>query len=212
MKIKITIADDHPMVIEGIKNMLRFYPQFEVISNYTSGEALLEGLAVQVPDVLLLDLNFPDTTGNALVRTIKPLYPQLSILAVTGIDDPIEIQDMMQHGCSGYIRKAADKSVLVEAIEQIVSGETYIEPYLKESLVQYLTSPAQEAARSIKLTEREQEVLELIAEGLTNMEIADRLFISHRTVGHHRVSLYEKFKVNNTATLIKAAVLSRLVR
>lgn len=212
MKIRIALADDHPMVIEGIKNMLRAYPQYEVTHSYTTGQALLEGLAVDVPDVLLLDLNFPDTTGNHLVRAIKPLYPGLAILAVTGIDDPVEIQDMMQHGCSGYIRKSADKSVLAEAIAQVAAGETYIEQSLKDALVQYVTSPSQEVSRTIKLSEREQEVLDLIAEGLTNMEIADRLYISHRTVGHHRVSLYEKFKVNNTATLIKAAVLSGFVR
>ncbi len=212
MKTTITIADDHPMVIEGIMNMLRPFEQFEIISSYHSGDSLLKGLAERAPEVLLLDLHFPDTTGNYLVRNIKPRYPRINIIAVTGVSDPFEIHDMMQHGCSGFVRKTADKSILVEAIETVCAGATYIEPPLKEILLQYVLQAGQTTTLQVKLTERENEVLQLIAEGMTNKEIADRLFLSHRTVGHHRFSLYEKFGVNNTATLIKAAVLSRFIQ
>src|SRR5690606_18939105 len=105
MNIKLAIADDHPLVAQGISKMLARYPQVEIRAYYPTGAALLAGLAEEQPDVLLLDIHFPDTTGNELVRTIIPKYPELKILVLTSVDDPYEVQDMIQNGCLGYVQK-----------------------------------------------------------------------------------------------------------
>ncbi len=212
MNIKIAIADDHPLVAQGISKMLAHYPQIEVISYYLTGNALLSGLQEQQPDVLLLDIHFPDTTGNELVRAIAPQYPDLKILVLTSVDDPYEVQDMMQNGCLGYIQKTVASETLLKAIETVYYGEQFLEPALKEALVQAMFQPGQKKTENIRLTAREQEILEMICAGLTNMDIGQKLFLSHRTIENYRISLYQKFNVNNTAQLVKMAVQYKFVR
>lgn len=212
MNIKIAIADDHPIVVEGLRKMLAAQPHMEVIANYNSGKALLEGLKTQQPDVLLLDIHFPDTTGNELAHTIVPLYPELQILVITSVDDPFDVQDMIRHGCSGYVHKTVDPEMLVEAIETVYAGGEFLQPSLREGLVEAMLRPGSKNPGRIHLTLREREVLELICEGLTNMDIGNKLYLSHRTIESHRVSLYEKFGVNNAASLVKLAVQYRLVK
>lgn len=210
--ITIAIADDHPIVVEGMSNLLRKQVRFEISATYGTGEELLEGLKQQVPDVLLLDIHFPDTTGNELIRIIAQKYPQIKVLAITSADNIFDIKDMMQHGCSGYLLKSAALSVLVEAIEMVYHGGQYLEPVLKEQLLQsLLTSPRQKPV-TYKLTQREQTILELLSEGKTNNEIAAQLFLSHRTIENNRLSLYQKLGVKNTAELMKTAIQQGLIQ
>lgn len=210
--IKIAIADDHPIVVEGISNLLRKHTQFEICATYTTGEELLKGLAHQVPDVLLLDIHFPDTTGNELIRIISPKYPQLKTLVITSADNIYDIKDMMQHGCSGYLLKSAALPVLVEAIEMVYEGGQFLEPAIKEQLFQTLLTPSRQKTVTYKLTQREQTILELLSEGKTNNEIAAQLFLSHRTIENNRLSLYQKLGVKNTAELMKTAIQQGLIQ
>lgn len=212
MTIKLAIADDHPLVVEGISKMLARYPDIHIGASYATGGALLEGLKEEQPDVLLLDMHFPDTTGNALIREIKPQYPDLKILVLTSVDDPFDVQDMMQQGCLGYVQKTVAPEVLAQAIETVFYGEEFLEPSLKEALVKALLRPGKKSLGTVQLTTREQEILELVCQGLTNMEIGEKLFLSHRTIENHRTSLYQKFEVNNTAGLVKIAVQLKLVK
>src|SRR5687768_20936 len=102
MNVQIAIADDHPMVIQGICNMLSPYKHMKVIAKYGTGASLLEGLCIEQPDVLLLDIQFPDALGHDLVRIISKKHPRVRIIAVTSVDNPYSVKDMMSHGCLGY--------------------------------------------------------------------------------------------------------------
>lgn len=210
--IKVAIADDHPIVIEGISNLLRQQLHFKVIATYNTGAAVLEGLNGEVPDVLLLDIHFPDTTGNELVRIISNRHPQIRILALTSVDNVFDIKDMMQHGCSGYLLKSAALPMLVEAIETVHQGGQFLEAGMKEQLLKsYLKSDGTKPEIT-KLTKREQTLLHLLSEGKTNNEIAAELFLSHRTIENNRLSLYQKLGVKNTASLIKKAIQLGLIQ
>ncbi len=205
--IRITLADDHPIVLEGIANLLRTRNNFIVGAAYTSGETLLEGLAKDVPDVLLLDFYFPDTTGLQLVKKITKLYKSIRILVLTSSDSSLDISDMMKNGCSGYILKSAPLPILIEAIEAVNRGEQYLQAGLKELLLNNLLMPSQrKEVTDIKFTQRERTILTLLSEGKTNNEIAAQLFVSLRTIENNRLALYKKMGVKNTAELIKSAI------
>lgn len=208
--ISIAIADDHPIVIEGLSNLLRPHARFRIDAVYETGKDLLEGLSRQVPDVLLLDIHFPDTTGNQLIRIISKEYPQIKVLAITSADNIFDIKDMLQHGCLGYLLKSASLPVLIEAVETVYSGSQFLEPALKEQLLQSLVSRPQKPV-TYKLTQREQTILQLISEGKTNNEMAAQLFLSHRTIENNRLSLYQKLGVKNSAELIKTALQQGLI-
>lgn len=210
-KIKIAIADDHPIVVEGITNLLRTQKGFEVTATYHSGEALVNGLATRQPDILLLDLHFPDITGNDLVRIITRQYPAIKVLALTSADNVHDVKDMMQNGCAGYMLKSAPLAMLVTAIHNIYKGGQFIEPQLKEQLVNIALHPRQKKVTDLKLTIREQTLLKLLSEGKTNNDIAKTLFLSHRTIENNRLSLYQKLGVHNSAELIKVAIEKGLI-
>lgn len=207
MPIKVTITDDHPLVVSGLKNILRSIPHIDVISTYTSGDALLEGLAKTLPDVLLLDLQMPDITGSELVNIIRKKYPDLSILILTGQEAVFYVQDMMQHGCRGYLLKnTTDQQMLVHAIEEVYEGRIFLEPTLKEELLYGILKAKKRAEDTeLALTRREREVLQFIASGYSNKEIADKLFLSIRTIESHRLSLLQKLEVKNAAGLLQKA-------
>ena len=207
MKIRVAIADDHQLVSEGISTLLHTQKEISVTAVYHTGAGLLEGLKQQQPDVLLLDIQFPDCSGNELIRIIGPAYPDMRVIVVSSIDNVMDIKDMMKHGCSGYILKNVAFQVLVEAIHTVFRGGEYIDPDVKEQLYKSLLHPGkQKAEGNKKLTLREQKILELIAQGRTNVEIAGQLFLSYRTIQNNRLTLYQKFGVHNTAELIKVAI------
>lgn len=209
--IKIAIADDHPVVAEGIRNLLLQHTSFRVCSIYETGATLLEGLKLKLPDILMLDIHLPDMTGNELVRIISPEYPRLRILAFTSADNVFDIKDMMSHGCSGYLLKSSSLPVLVTAIETVYNGGQFLEPAIQQQLLSSLLQPIQKKQTPQKLTQRERTILELLSEGKTNNEIAIQLFLSHRTIENNRLSLYQKLNVKNTAELIKTALKQGLI-
>ncbi len=207
MHIKIALTDDHPLIIGGIKNLLHYYKHIEIIDTYADGNALLEGLKERRPDVLLLDIQLPDRSGNELARLITRNYPDIRILVLTSNNSTFHLKDMIRSGCKGYILKTADKEALVNAIEEVYQGREYLEPSLKDQLlnkVLKLKPDTQQAHAS--LTSREKEVLALIANEMTSQEIAAHLHISQRTVENHRFSLMQKLHVKNTAGMTKAAM------
>lgn len=207
MSIKIAIADDHPVVVEGIRNLLQAQNNLEVIATYSSGTALLEGLEARQPDLLLLDVHFPDIRGNDLIRQLSPQYPELRILVLSSEDNVLEVKDMLQHGASGYVLKNVSLPVLLEAIEKVHAGEQYIEATLKESIFKSLVSATKpEKKVDFKLTQREHKILELLSKGYTNVEIGDTLFLSYRTIQNNRQKLYQKLGVHSTGELIRVAI------
>ncbi|RYZ41877.1 MAG: response regulator transcription factor [Sphingobacteriales bacterium] len=215
--IKVSIVEDHPMVISGLTNMLAPFEHIKIISHFSNGQDLLQELAKAQPDVILMDVMMPGMQGPELAREVKRIYPQIKILAVTSLDTPGQIRSMMQHGCSGYLLKNTDQNILLEAIEQVHAGEEYIEPALKEQMIQRLIqfkekSHPETYPGKVVLTRREKEILQLITEEFTNQEIADKLFISPHTVDNHRISLLNKMQAKNTAGLVRKALEQGLVK
>lgn len=213
MPIKVAITDDHPLVIEGLQNALSAFPKIEITDVYSSANALLKGLKKSVPDVLLLDIQLSDTPGNELAPVLIETYPQLRILVLSSMDATSYVKDMMQHGCMGYLLKSnTDRKMLAQAIEQVYAGKLFLDPSLKEDLL-YGMLKEQKSVKVTrpKLTLREQEILQLIVAEHSNQEIADKLFLSLRTIEAHRYNLIQKLNVKNTVGLVKAAMQMGLV-
>jgi DNA-binding NarL/FixJ family response regulator len=203
--IKIAIIDDHPLVISGLKSILHYYRNIEIIGSFTSPEDLLESFTSELPDVLLLDICMPEKTGNELARIISRKYPEVNILVLTSLDATYHIKDLMDHGCLGYLLKKTDPGTLVAAIEQVSAGRQYIDDSLKDQIM-LMTSQTRKASGIPSLTRREKEILHYVVKGCTTPEIAKSLFLSQRTIKNHRFNLMQKLDVKNSAELVRIAL------
>jgi DNA-binding NarL/FixJ family response regulator len=199
MPIKVFITDDHYMVIEGIRSLLQPEKTIEWMGHATNAASCMAFLREQQPEVLLLDINLPDKSGIDLCKEIKDKYPDIHILGLSSFNQQSYIQKMIQNGASGYLLKNATQHEIIEAIETVIHGGTFL------SHEASVTIRENKDAEIPVITRREKEVLQLIAEGLINKEIAEKLFISITTVDTHRNSLLSKFDVKNTANLIRLA-------
>lgn len=206
MSIKIVIADDHPLIISGLENMISKHSDIEVIATYGNGKALMEGLAAKKPDILLLDIHMPEQSGDEIAGTIAKKYPRIGIIALTNQDNIYYIKSMLQQGVSGYILKTLGEEILIEAIKTVYSGEQYFDPIIKGIIQQDKISTGRQTAHGTLLTNREREILKLIHSNFTSQEIADKLFLSKRTVDSHRLNLLFKLDVKNTGALVKKAM------
>lgn len=199
MKISVFIVDDHYMVIEGIRSLLQHEKDIDWMGHATNAASCLGFLKQQQPDILLMDINLPDMNGIDLCKAVKQQYPSIFVLGLSTFNQQAIIRNMTENGASGYVLKNATKEELLEAITAVATGKTF----LSEEAALSLREP--DASVPV-ITRREKEVLQLIAAGLTNAEISERLFISVPTVNTHRKSLLEKFDAKNTAILIGKAV------
>jgi DNA-binding NarL/FixJ family response regulator len=212
MKIKIAIADDHPLVITGLHHILGNCADMEVTGSYCNGSELLAGIARAQPDVLLLDIQMPGQTGDELAEIITGRYPKIKMLALTNLDNVFYIKNMMRKGVKGYILKTTREEILLDAIRTVHAGEQYLEPVLKEKLLQESIQVKRQDAAEPLLSRREIEVLQLIASDLTSQQIADALNVSKRTVDSHRISLLMKLDVKNAAALVKKGLQMGLIK
>jgi len=204
MRVGIFIVDDHYLVIEGIRSLLHNEKTIDWMGHATNAASCLDFLKHQQPDIILMDVNLPDKSGIELCKEVKQLYPSVLMLGLSTFNQHAIIRNMMDNGASGYVLKNASKEELLEAINLLIKGEKYFSIDAAEAL-------KEAEAQSPLLTRREKEVLQLIAEGLTNAEIAEKLFISIPTVNTHRKSILEKLDVKNTATLIGKALKMGLI-
>lgn len=204
MKTSIFIVDDHYLVIEGIRSLLQHEKNMEWMGHAMNAASCLDYLKRHRPDVILMDVNLPDKSGTELCQEVKKLYPNVLILGLSTFNQQAVVRNMMDNGASGYVLKNATKEELLEAIELVINGETYF----SQEVVHSLNEPQ---PHQPVITRREKEVLQLIAEGLTNGQIADKLFISIPTVNTHRKSIIEKFDVKNTAALIGKAIKTGII-
>lgn len=200
MAIKVFIVDDHYMVIEGIRSLLQNETAIEWMGHATNAGSCLAFLQQQKPDVLLMDINLPDTSGIDLCREVKEKYPAIYILGLSTFNQQSFIEKMIANGASGYVIKNATQLELMDAIQTVVKGKQY----LSFDAALALRKPDIENNMPL-ITRREKEVLGLIAEGLTNNEIARQLFISNTTVDTHRKNILSKLGAKNTASLIRIA-------
>ncbi len=205
--IKIAITDDHPIVIDGLCNALKREPEISVVGCYTSGAKLFQGLKKEIPDVLLLDLHLPDRNGRELVPVLLDEYPDMRILIVSGFDSSPHIKELMRKGCKGYLSKStANQSLLVSAIKQVYAGDVYLDAGLKDALLKEMLSGGAKSRKHMPtITQREREILKLICKEYNNQEIAEKIFVSIRTVETHRYNLLQKLEAKNTVGLVRIA-------
>lgn len=199
--ISVFIVDDHPVVVEGIRSLLVNEPGIQWAGHALTAAACEEFFKQREVDVILMDINLPDKSGIELCQDIKNRRPAIQILALSTLNQPSYIHKMMENGASGYILKNADKKEMLEAIQTVAAGRHYLSAEAREVI---RNRERKEDPRAL-LTRREKEILSLIAEGLTNAEISEKLFVSHWTVDSHRKSIMTKLNTRNTALLIKYA-------
>lgn len=202
--IRIFIVDDHPMVIEGMRSMLQQLSDIEVCGHAMNAASCLGYFVNNKADIVLLDINLPDQSGIDVCRSLVKKHQALKIIALTNFDQLTYLQSMREAGAKGYLLKNASLEELEKAIQQVQSGHEYWlgKENVKESISDH---------NKLLLTRREIEVLRLIAEGLTNHEIAEKLFISDSTVDSHRKNLISKLQAKNTAALIRTAFENKII-
>jgi len=205
-KIKVLVVDDHPMVLEGMRSMLKQIDFVELCGTAGNAYDAIENIKQTAPDIVITDINMPEISGIELALKIKNEFPLVKVIAMSTFKERSYIAQMIQNGASGYLVKSASKEEIEEAILSVHEGKLYM------SLDINLSSNDKQALTNIPiLSSREKEVLLLIADGKTNPQIAAKLFLSLHTVDSHRKNLLTKFAVNNTASLIKLAAKYDLV-
>lgn len=211
--IKIIIADDHQIFIDGLKALLSEIEDFEIIKEAPNGKVLLEILEDQLPDVILLDMNMPEIDGLEATKIISEKYSSIKILMLTMFGTVDYIQKLIKAGAQGYLLKNTGKAELELAIRSLIKGENYYSQEVSNRIMEGLQKRQKQDKdyQIVELTDREKEVLILIAEELTTNEIADKLFISKHTVETHRKNLISKLNVRNVNGLVKYAVQQGLV-
>ena len=206
---RIVLADDHVMFRQGIKNILEGAGDLEVIGEASDGLKLLELLKKVTPDMVILDISMPNLRGLEATREIKIIAPDAKVLILSMHRDKEYVYYAISAGAEGYLLKEDADTELFSAIEKIRQGEHYISPLLSGELTHELIQAShkgQATPPSDPLTIREREVLKLIAEGISNKEIAEFLYISTRTVEHHRANIMRKLNIKQTANLVKYAI------
>ncbi|MEO6302466.1 MAG: response regulator transcription factor [Bacteroidia bacterium] len=204
--IKLFIIDDHELILEGIYSLLKDEKDLEWLGTAKTPEELMLFLKKKTPDVLLMDINLPHKSGMDLCLEIKKLYPAIYVIGLSTSDQASVIRKMLDNGASGYLLKDALKNEILAAIQTVIKGRTYI----SHSVAEVLKKKASNDNLPL-LTKREKQVLELIAEGFTNQQIADKLFLDVTTINSHRKNMLTKFNLNNTASLIKFALTNNFI-
>jgi DNA-binding NarL/FixJ family response regulator len=206
----IVLADDHVLLRQGLRRILEGSSDLEVIGEAGDGFELLDLLNRLTPHMVILDISMPKLRGLEAIHEIKTIHPDVNILILTMHKDKEYLYLALSAGAKGYLLKEDADKELFSAIEKIRQGKTYSSPYFSEQLINDWAQMGREDAKSISdldpLTTREREVLKLIAEGKSNKDIADLLFISVRTVEHHRANMMEKLNLKKATDLIKYAI------
>lgn len=205
--INVAIVDDQVIILNGLQKILAEADHINVSALYNNGDQLLEGLETSQPDVLLLDIQMPGKSGIELAAIISKKYPAVKMIALTNVDVLTQMKQMLQKGCLGYLLKDVSPEILVSAIETVHSGQQFLNENLKKQLLNSLSGQDDKQL----ITRREKEILKLILEENTNQDIANKLFLSLRTVENHRNNLLQKLNVKNTAGLVKIALQEGLV-
>jgi DNA-binding NarL/FixJ family response regulator len=205
--IRVVLVDDHVILQQGIASLLREYEDVEVVGEASSGPEALLLVETLLPDVLISDVAMPHLSGYDLLEQVKARQVPTRVLFLTMYDKPDFITKALQMGVAGYLTKDTVKDELVQAVRAISSGQVYfgrrITQAIANEFVAIKSAPRQGENLRTKLSKREYEIIVLISEGLSTRQIADKLFISERTVSNHRVNIMNKCNVNNSVELAK---------
>jgi DNA-binding NarL/FixJ family response regulator len=208
MQKKILIVEDHPIVSESLTRIIadsKLDVKCLAASSAEKGLAFLNGNSI---DLILLDINLPDMNGIEFCKIVKTRFPEQKILAITTVAQRHVVEKMLEYGADGFILKTSDLKDIIGGISHILAGREF---YFGKGVKELIRGISSESNKLPLITKRESEILKLISDGLTNHEIADKLFISTFTVDSHRKNLLLKFSAKNTATLIKIVVSKGIV-
>jgi DNA-binding NarL/FixJ family response regulator len=206
--IRLFITDNHPLILEGLYSLLASEKDITIVGHARTGNDCLSFLQNQSVDIVLMDVNLPDVDGIDLCAAIRMEYPDIMIIGLSSLNEGKYVTGLIENGASGYVLNNVDREELLDAINMVYAGDTY---FSKEAKLAIQDERNHSRHHFPHLTRREKEVLFLIAEGNTNPEIAEQLFISADTVNSHRKNLLAKLEVKNTAMLIRYAINNKLL-
>lgn len=199
--VRILVADDHPVVRDGLVAMLTTQTDFRVVGQASTGREVVANIEIARPDVVLLDLEMPDLDGVEALRQVTAEHPEVKVLVFTAFDDDERIVSAVQAGAQGYLLKGSPRDKVFDAIRVISQGGSLLQPVVASKLMRHVSS---QGVRS-RLTARELEALDLLANGMTNKEIAAELVITVRTVKFHVSSILRKLEAGNRTEAVRIA-------
>lgn len=212
-KIKVLLADDHPLLRQGLSKVLSLEGDIEIVAEAEDGEAAIELVGKVLLDVVLMDINMPNTNGIEATRRIKQRFSDVQVLVLTFHDEEEYVLALMRAGAKGYILKDVDPSIVAKAIRQVHQGDCFFPPTLINQVMEKVNRSEKEGQQDDEnqLTKREQEILEEIVQGKSNKEIADTLFISEKTVKNHVSNILKKLDVTDRTQAAVLALRSGIV-
>lgn len=205
--MKVLLVDDHAILLDGVKSLLSHDPSVDVIGEANSAEQALEFLKTNFVDLLITDFNLPGMDGLSLVRLVKKISPETKIIVLSMHDETHLVKEILKEGVEGYVLKNDSHKELKMAIQYVQEGRIYLSNNINRIIINSLNFPEEDRL----LTDREREILKLIAKEFANREIAEQLFISERTVETHRKNIFRKTKTNSLVGLIKFAYANNLI-
>lgn len=213
MKIKLAIVDDHPIVRNGLVLLLNSQPDMTVAGSFGTAQSLYAALQNGLEmDVLLLDLQLPDESGWDVLKKVTQAHPAVRTLILTSLDSALLVRNLLQSGAKGYILKTTGQDEIITAIHSMVQDDIYLSQEIKDIVVKSTLSNKTALGFDDDLSERELQILQLIAEECTSAEIGQRIHLSARTVENYRLGLIQKLQVKNIAGLIKKAIFMGLIK
>jgi DNA-binding NarL/FixJ family response regulator len=208
---RVLLVDDHELVRQGIAAMLSAAGDVQIVGNARSGREALEVARRELPDIVLMDVKMPDMDGLEATRKIKEERPRTAVIMLTMHDNPTYLRDAVRAGAAGYLLKDVSKDELIDAIRQVATGGAFIESQMLKGMLSEMKPSGQAAPAAKNLTKRESEILSLVAEGMSNREIAEKLVLSPETVKSHVAAILEKLNVSDRTQAAIYAVRHGLV-
>ncbi|MBL0745862.1 response regulator [Chryseolinea lacunae] len=209
--LNILIVDDHQMITDGLSQILRSEKTIDQIHMAKNGYEAIDIARTEAIDIIIMDINMPKLSGAEATKIIKAEYPAIKIIVVSMLGEAPVVNKLLKAGADAFIHKDAGKAELIKAIDKVMHNEKYVSPEISMNLFNHLNETGKTAATEKHLTKRELEIIGQISNGLTNNEIAAKLFLSSVTVDTHRKNILAKLGLKNTAALVRYAVENKLI-
>lgn len=213
--IKVILVDDHRIVRDGIKSLIQAEDNIKIIGEAASYSEMLSLISIQIPDIIVLDISLPDISGIEIAKILTIKYPAIRVIILSMYTTEDFIFNSLKAGAKGYLPKNISKRELINAINEIYKGNEYfsdeISNIILKSYIKKIQNNKEQENELNKLTKREEELLKLFAEGLSNKEISNKLFISHRTVESHKTHIMSKLQLRSNIDLIMFAIKNKII-